>query len=125
MWTLKNVYNELSNNYAKNVVDLFKIIFPDSKVAEKMQVEPIKLKYVVNQGIALYVKEILKNEVNLRSIRFEVLQFWNKENNRVKDRYWDSKFLEHATHQHLLDCVHEGLKVFDMAKMVELPMDQS
>ena len=38
-------------------------MFPDSKVAEKMQLEPNKLKYVVNHGIAPYVKQILKNQV--------------------------------------------------------------
>ena len=38
-------------------------LFPDSKIAEKMQVEPSKLKYVVNHEIAPYVKEILKNQV--------------------------------------------------------------
>ena len=38
-------------------------MFPDSKMAEKMQLEAIKLKYVVNLGIALYVKEILINQV--------------------------------------------------------------
>ena len=50
------------------------------------------------------------------------LRFWNKENNRVEDS-WDSKFLGHTTHQHLLDSIHDSLKVFDMAKMVQLLMD--
>ena len=53
------------------------------------------------------------------------LRFWNKENNRGKERYWDSKILGHTTHQDLLDAVHEGLRIFDMAKMVELSMDRS
>ena len=51
------------------------------------------------------------------------LRFWNKENSRVEDRYWDSKFLEHTTHQHLLDSVNDNLKGFVMAKMVQLLMD--
>ena len=51
------------------------------------------------------------------------LRFWNKENSRVEDRYWDSKFLERTTHQHLLDSVHDNRKCFDMAKMVQLSMD--
>ena len=64
MSALKRVYNGLNDNSAKNVVDLFKTMFPDSKVAEKMQLEPSKLKYVVNHGgIDPYVKEILKNQV--------------------------------------------------------------
>ena len=63
MWALKHVYSGLSDNSAKNVVGLFKTMFPDSKIAEKMQLEPSKLKYAVNHGIAPYVKEILKNQV--------------------------------------------------------------
>ena len=35
-------------------------MFPDSKVPEKIQLESSKLKYVVNHGIAPYVKILLK-----------------------------------------------------------------
>ena len=115
-------------------------MFLDSKVPEKMQLDPNKLKYVVNHGIVPYIKQILKNRV-IDTVWFVVsfdeslnevtqtsemdicLRFWNKENNRVEDRYWDSKFLGHTTHERLLDSVHEGLKVFGMAKMVQLLMD--
>ena len=73
-------------------------MFPDNKIAEKMQLEPRKLKYVVNHAIAPYVKEILKNQVT-DTVWFVVsfdeslnevtqtsemdicLRFWNKENN--------------------------------------------
>ena len=132
MWALKHVYNGLSANSAKNVVDLFKTMFPDGKIAEKIQLEPSKLKCVVNHGVAPYVKEILKNQV-IDTVWFAVsfdeslnevtqtsemdicLRFWNKENNRVENRNWDSKFLGHTT--------HDRLKVFDMGKMVQLSMD--
>ena len=110
MWALKHLYNVLRDNSAKNVVGLFKTMFPDSKIGEKMQLESSKLKCVVNHGIAPYVKEILKNQV-IDTVWFVVsfdeslnevtqtsemdifLRFWNKENNRVEDRYWDSTFL--------------------------------
>ena len=69
MLALKLLQNGLSDNSAKNVVGLFKTMFSDSKAAEKMQLEPSKLKYVVNHGIAPYVS------------------------NRTEDRYWDSKIL--------------------------------
>ena len=38
-------------------------LFPNSKVTEMMELEPSKLKYVVNHGMAACVKEILKNQV--------------------------------------------------------------
>ena len=37
MWELKHLYSELRDNLSKNVVDIFKTMFPDRKIAEKMQ----------------------------------------------------------------------------------------
>ena len=50
-------------------------------------------------------------------------RFWNVETNKVEDRYWDSEFLGHTTHQDLHDSLQEGLRLFDMEKMVYLSMD--
>ena len=60
MWALKHACNGLSDNIAKNVVDLFQTMFLNSKVAEKMQLEPNKLKYVVNHRIAPGHRHCLK-----------------------------------------------------------------
>ena len=51
------------------------------------------------------------------------LRFWNDETKKVEDRYWDSEFLGHTTHQDLHDSFHKGLKLFDMEKTVQLSMD--
>ena len=63
MWAWKNIYNGLSDSSSKNVVGLSKTLFPDSEIAEKIQLEPRRLKYAVNHGIAPYVKKNLKNNV--------------------------------------------------------------
>ena len=90
------------------------------------------MKYAVNRGIASYVKETIwffvsfDESLNEVTQTFEMdifLRFWNKENNQVEDRYWDSKFLGHTSYQHLLSSVKEGLKVFEIAKIVQLSMD--
>ena len=99
-----------------------------------MQLEINELKY---HGIGLCVRDTLKNQV-VDTVCFVVsvdeslnevtqasemdicLRFWDKENNQAEDRYWDPNFLEHTTHQHLLGPVHEGFKVFNMAKIVQL-----
>ena len=60
MRVLEDVYNGLSENSTKNVVDLFKTMFPDSKAAKQMQLKLSKLKYVVNHGTAPYIQDILK-----------------------------------------------------------------
>ena len=63
MWALKQVYSKLSDNSCKNVVSLFQSMFPDSQIAQKMQLELKKLKYMVNHGIAPYVKDVLRDDV--------------------------------------------------------------
>ena len=68
MRVLEDVYNGWSENSTKNVVDLFKTMFPDSKAAKKMQLKLSKLKYVVNHGIAPYVQDILKEPGHRRCL---------------------------------------------------------
>ena len=41
---------------------LFQSMFPDSQIAQKIRLQPIKLKYIVNHGIAPYVKDILRDD---------------------------------------------------------------
>ena len=95
---------------------------------------------MVNHGIAPYVKDILRDDVrksDLYIVSFDesmndiiqtsemdiFLRFWNDEANKVEDRYWDSEFLGHTTRQDLHDSLQEGLRLFDMEKMVQLSMD--
>ena len=100
-----------------------------------MRLEANKLKYMVNHEIAPYVKDILRDDLiksdwcvvsfdesmNDITQTFELdicLCFWNDETNKVEDRYWDSEFLGHTTHQDLHDWLQEGPKFFDMEKTV-------
>ena len=63
MWALKQVYSGLSDNSCKNIVRLFQSMFPDSQIEQKMRLQPIKLKYMVNHEIAPNVKDILRDDV--------------------------------------------------------------
>ena len=90
-------------------MDLFGAMFPDSKIAERMQLEPKKLEYVVTHGITPYVKDLLKSQVistdwfvvsfdeSLNDATQECemdicIRFWNKETSQVEDRYLNSQF---------------------------------
>ena len=64
------------------------------------------------------------NDITQTSEMDICLRFWNDETNKVEDRYWDSEFLGHTTHQDLHDSLQEWLKLFDMEKMVQLLMDR-
>ena len=64
MWALKQVYSGLGYYKSCNiVVSLSQSIFPDSQIAQKMRLKPVKLKYMVNHGIVRYVKDILRDDV--------------------------------------------------------------
>ena len=90
------MYNGFSDNSTQDVVGLFRAMFSDSKIAERMQLVPNKLKYVVNHGIAPYVKDLLKSQVtstdwffvsfnkSLNNVTQKCeldicIRFWNKE----------------------------------------------
>ena len=46
LWALKTVMSHYSYNSAENIADLFRAMFPDSRIAERMQCGPTKLSYV-------------------------------------------------------------------------------
>ena len=62
-WALKQILSGYSDNSCKDMVVLFQTLFPDSEISKKMRLEPNKLKYIINHGIAPYVKESLLDEV--------------------------------------------------------------
>ena len=43
--------------------------------------------------------------------------------NKVKVRYWDSKFLGHAAHQDLLTHFNQCIENFDASKIIQVSMD--
>ena len=45
-------------------MNLFRLMFPDSKIAGIMELDEDKLKYVVNYGIAPYFQQLLREQVS-------------------------------------------------------------
>ena len=45
-------------------MDLFQLMFPDSKIASILVLGKDKLKYVVNYGIAPYFTQLLRGQVS-------------------------------------------------------------
>ena len=94
-WALKHVLSDCSNNSCQDIVSIFKSMFPDSKIAEKMELAHNKLKYLVNYGLAPYFKECLSDDI-LKSECF-IVCFDESLNATVQEceidllvRYWDS-----------------------------------
>ena len=71
IWTLFSVARGFSNNSAKDIHSTFETMFPDSAIASSFQLGPDKLKYITNWGIAPYVNEQLRN--NIDKVEYVVL----------------------------------------------------
>ena len=52
-----------------------------------------------------------------------VLHYWGKNDQQVKVRYWESKFLGHAAHQDLLTHFNQSLEGINTSKVIQVSMD--
>ena len=60
IWALKSVCSGYNNNSSLDIKKVFSKSFPDSKIAQNIQLGPDKVKYICNFGIAPYFKHLLK-----------------------------------------------------------------
>ena len=95
VWTLFSVVRGFSNNSAKDIHSTFETMFPDSIILSSFQLGPDKLKYMTNWGIAPYVKEQLRN--NIDKAEYVVVSFDESLNHTTQScqidflpRYWDN-----------------------------------
>lgn len=139
-WALKHVVAGYSDNAVENETDIFRVMFPDSKIAASMELGKTKLKYIVNHGLAPYFKDLLKERV-LKSQWFSVsfdeslnksiqecemdliIRFWDNISSDVQVRYWGSEFSGHATATDILKNFNESISGLDVSKQVQISMD--
>ena len=116
-------------------------MFPDSTIAKSFTLGRQKMAYVTSHGLATNFKEILKdrvmtsdscfvisfdeslNNVTQKSEMDLLIRYWDTVDQEVKVRFWDVKFLGHATHQDLLATFNEATGSLNMSKMIQLSMD--
>lgn len=140
LWALEIVFNKMSLNSSDRTTTAMKRMFPDSKIALNFTLGKTKASYVINHGIAPYLRSCLQKEVEDCSfyvISFDeslnkvsqkcqmdmVIRFWNKSTARVDTRYWTSIFLGKSTAIDLLNGFLEGLLNLDRDKLLQVSMD--
>lgn len=125
-------YAEISN-----CIDL---MFPDSMIAKKFQMQKDKMSYVVHYGLGPYFQEELANKIrnsDFFAISFDeslnkvaqkcqmdlIVRFWNDE--KLDTRYLTSCFLDGATAVDILTAFLAALNKFgiDIKKMIHISMD--
>lgn len=122
---LKSIRYHQSFNSSAEDSDLFKTMFPDSKIAGLYHMGATKLRYVIAFGIAPYVKNLIKKSIARSpfTLAFDettnvqtkkqldiYLSYINEDGAVVTGTYVDSKFLGHCSAEVILRCV---LEVFD------------
>ena len=112
-WTLKKIESKFSARSCDNVVELFKIMFSDSSIAENMKLKRTKCGYVVRHGLGPYFEQLLLQQVAsspVYSLSFDesmnkhlqkgqmdiIIRFWNDEKKVPETRYLTSEFMGEA-----------------------------
>ena len=86
IWTLSSVARGFSNNSAIDIYSTFETMLPDSTIASSFQMGSDKLKYMTNWGIAPYVKEQLRN--NIDKAEYVVVSFDESLNHTTQNVKW-------------------------------------
>ena len=120
LWAIKTVMLHYSMNSSSNTGKLFKMMFPDSQIAQKFSCGKAKCSYLITHGLASYfhdrmlaslkdgdVKYVTSFDESLNRTQQQeqmgvIIHFWDNEKNKVCSRYFDSNFLGHTSAQDLL-----------------------
>jgi len=79
LWALKSVQHGFSYKSSDETGELFRLMFPDSKVAEKFSIQHSKMSYVISHGLGPYFRDRLVEDV--KSCQRFVLCFDEQTNN--------------------------------------------
>ena len=139
LWALKTIQSSYSAR-AASVGHLFGAMFPDSDIAAKFSMQKDSIIYLINYGIAPYLRKNLVDDINkslFHSLSFDeslndsmqqsqmdiVVRYWDESASRVKARYFHSDFLGHATAKDLLSHFQDATQDLDDSRLVQIGMD--
>ena len=110
LWAFKAVMLHYSINSSSNTGELFKMVFPESQIAQKFSYGKTKSSYIITHGLASYfhdrmlaslkdgdVKYVISFDESLNRTQQQeqmdmIILFWDNEKNNMCSRYFDSNF---------------------------------
>ena len=115
-------------------------IFPDSQIVQNFQLSSDKARYLTNFGLAPYVREVVlaivtkspqivvsfdeSLNVKTQSCQMDLqLRYFDVEDDLVKVRYIDSKFIGQSSNVDLLKAFLSGLEKLDHSTISQISMD--
>ena len=140
LWKLQSISAGCSNNSCSDNAGLFQHMFADSEIAKSSQLEPSKIKYLTNFGIAPYYKSVVLERIKecpcfvisydenlnpvIQTCEMDLLAcYFDETEERVKTRYLDSQFLGHGTSNDLKKNFNESVKVLNVNKLIQVGID--
>lgn len=63
IWSITSLINHHSLRSAGSIASLFKIMFPDSTIASKLQVGATKMSYLISYGLAPYFRKLIYSKL--------------------------------------------------------------
>lgn len=140
LWALKCVASHFSYNSSLGISELFRLMFPDSKIANGYSMSYAKLAYGIAYGLGSHFKKEVEtsiqsadeivvcfdeafNRVSQEKQMDLVCRFWDNESESVAVRYLTSLFLGHGTAEIILENFKDGLRRVPLSKILQISMD--
>lgn len=140
LWCLRTVMTHSSFRSNSDLPDIFKLMFPDSEIASKLQLRKDKTSYTICFGLAPFFKndlltvlsslesyvicfdESLNKVVKKGQMDIHV-RFWQQNVNTVATRYLTSVFLGHSDAVSLLNALKSSIPESVIKNMLQISMD--
>ena len=141
LWALKSVQHGFSYQSSDETGELFRTMFPDSKIAEKFSIQQSKMFYVVSHGLGPYfysgvVEEVKRcqryvlcfdeqtNNQNKQQLDL-LLRYWQAEREMVVTRFCRTVSLGHAQSTVVVDSILDAFRAdgIDICKLLMLSRD--
>ena len=139
-WALKIVKSHFSFCSCLDINELFRSMFSGSHIAKSFKLSKTKCAYLINFGIVLYFKEVLRKEIinaPVFSLLFDesmnhILQneqldihkrFWDDSKCMAVTRYFDSHFPRRPNADNIVTKLQQSLQKIVAEKMIQLSMD--
>lgn len=137
MWVLQTIVSHNSYKSNEEISNIFRAMFPDSKIAEGFKLGERKTSYLTVYGIGEFLKNLLLQQINGKyTVLFDEslnkkaqkkqmdihVRFWV--DNIVKTRYLTSVFLGHGCATDMVEHFMNGIKDLTNHKnMIQISMD--
>jgi len=141
LWAIYAARHGYSYRSCDDLGDLFRTMFPDSKIAEHYKMERNKLSYVISHGLGPFfhndlVRDIKqcqrfvlcfdeqKNHQNSKQLDL-LIKYWSIEKQGVVTRYYKSIFLGHAPAQTVRDSIIDSFRTdgIDIKRLLMIGRD--